>query len=199
VVWIDAHADIHTPYTTPSGNIHGMPLAASFAIDNKECQSNDVDELTATLWNQLKNIGNISPKINPEDLIYVGVRSTEAQEDAIIKRLGIRNIPVSEIHDLGIDQITASIENHLQHCDMIYVSFDVDSMDPNLISNGTGTPVQNGLTPSEATTLLVALMQNPKTICMEVVEVNPCLDNKGNAMAEAAFAIIDTIVTTIKV
>jgi arginase len=88
VIWIDAHADIHTPFTTPSGNMHGMPLATSLNIDNKDCQINDVDEETVAYWEKLKNIGGINPKINPEDLIYIAVRDTEEQENFILNKLG---------------------------------------------------------------------------------------------------------------
>lgn len=198
VVWIDAHADIHTPYTTPSGNIHGMPLASALAVDNLECQSNDVDEQTVSLWNQLKNVGGISPKISPEDIVYVSVRDIEPEENCIMELLGIRNIPVSELRENGVAKIMTTIETKLAACELIYVSFDVDSMDPILTSYGTGTPVANGLAPEEAKALMIALAQNPKTICMEVVEVNPCLDDKLNKMAETAFDIIETVIKTIK-
>ncbi|WP_395045787.1 arginase [Flavobacterium sp.] len=198
VIWIDAHADIHTPYTTPSGNMHGMPLATALNIDNLECKNNEVDEETVLFWNQLKQVGNITPKVNAEDIVYIGVRDTEAQENAIMDRLQIKNCEVSEVRLKGVSEIIKIVNEKLKDCDIIYVSFDVDSMDPDLTSHGTGTPVDNGLTPQEAKEILIALAQNPKTICIEVVEVNPCLDEKENTMAEITLDIVEAITQTIK-
>ncbi|MFT3795371.1 arginase [Flavobacterium sp.] len=198
VVWIDAHADIHTPYTTPSGNIHGMPLATALGIDNTECQSNEVDQKTIEQWHELKNVGQIAPKIKPEDIVYIGVRSVEEQEVAVIDRLGIKNIPVAEVREKGVGQILSEIDQKLAACDILYVSFDVDSMDPQLTSHGTGTPVPDGLQPEEARGLLMGFAQNPKTVCLEVVEVNPCLDEKINTMAEVTFGLIEEFAQILK-
>jgi len=77
VVWIDAHADIHSPYTSPSGNIHGMPLAAALANDNTECQVNEVTDEVKTCWNAMKNIGVEGAKVLADDVVYFGVRDTE--------------------------------------------------------------------------------------------------------------------------
>ncbi len=196
VVWIDAHADIHTPFTTPTGNLHGMPLATALNQDNLESQVNEVNEETIKLWNELKSVGDIKPKIYPHDLVYIGVRDTEEQEDAIMSRLNIKNFTVEKVRQEGVTSVMSQINEKLADCDIIYVSFDVDSMDPDLTSYGTGTPVKNGLTPQEAQQILVHLMENPKTICLEIVEVNPCLDNKLNKMAEVAFELLEAIVTT---
>lgn len=198
VVWIDAHADIHTPYTTPSGNLHGMPLASVLDIDNLECKINDIDAETEKYWNKLKNVGGVSKKINSEDLVYVGVRDTEAGEEAVMKSFGIKSIEVDEVREKGPSEIIKMITDQLKDCDLIYVSFDVDSMDPNLTSHGTGTPVPNGITPAEAKDLLVQLAENPKTVCIEVVEVNPCLDEKKNTMAEVTLELVEAVVDTIK-
>jgi arginase len=178
--------------------MHGMPLATALNIDNLECKVNDVSDETQTFWNQLKNIGNITPKILPEDIVYIAVRDTEHQEDCIIESLNIRNYPVAEIRQKGIKTVIDEINAKLNNCDIIYVSFDVDSMDPELTSYGTGTPVANGLSPKEADEILVSLTKNPKTVCIEVVEVNPCLDDKKNTMAEVALALIESITNTLK-
>jgi len=197
VIWIDAHADIHTPYTTPSGNMHGMPLATALNEDNLPCQRNALPEETLTTWNLLKGIGNISPKIAPENLVYIGVRDTEKQENDIIERLSIKNYTVDQIRQKGIAAVLREIEAKLAGCDMIYVSFDVDSMDPDATSYGTGTPVKNGLFPEEATEILINLAKNKKTVCMEFVEINPCLDDK-NTMAEVAFGILESVIDTLQ-
>src|ERR1043166_4212794 len=79
VIWIDAHADMHSPYTTPSGNMHGMPMAVSLGEDNMSQKSNNIDEATADFWNQLKNIGGLQPKVNYDSLVYVCVRDFEKE------------------------------------------------------------------------------------------------------------------------
>ncbi len=198
VVWIDAHADIHTPYTTPSGNMHGMPLASVMNLDNLECKVNEVDPETVSLWNELKAVGGITQKINPKDVVYVGVRDTEEQEEKIIKQRGIKWFTVDDVHNQGVTAIVQQIEEQLKDCDFVYVTFDVDSMDPELTSHGTGTPVPNGISPMEAKGLLTALSQNQKTVCLEIVEVNPCLDEKGNTMAEVTLDIVEAITDVIK-
>ncbi len=198
VLWIDAHADIHTPFTTPTGNMHGMPLATALNVDNMECKVNDVSEETVLLWNQLKNIGNIAPKILPEDIAYIAVRDTEEQEDCIIESLNIKNYPLAELRQKSVSAIMEEIKSKFIRCDIIYVSFDVDSMDPDLTSYGTGTPVKNGLSPQEAKEILISMAQNPKTVCIEVVEVNPCLDDKKNTMAEVTLDLIESITKTLK-
>jgi arginase len=191
VIWIDAHGDLHSPYTTPSGNIHGMPLSLSLADDNTEMRRNDPDAVTVSTWETLKQAGGIVPKIRPEDLVFVAVRDTEEEEDGLITRLQIVNHSVETLRRVGVADVVKAIEAQLADCDAIYVSFDVDSMDPELTSFGTGTPVGNGITPEEAKEILTLLSRNPKTVCIEFVEVNPCLDNKLNTMAETAFSLIE--------
>ncbi|MGC4041365.1 MAG: arginase [Flavobacterium sp.] len=198
VIWIDAHADIHTPYTTPTGNMHGMPLATALNIDNLACKVNEVSEETASLWNQLKNVGGIAPKILPEDIVYIAVRDTEEQEDCIMKELSIRNYSVSELREKGVAAVIAEINTKLKDCDIIYVSFDVDSMDPELTSYGTGTPVKDGLSPDEAREILITMAKDPKTVCVEVVEVNPCLDDKVNTMAEVALSLVESVTDVLR-
>ncbi|MEY3679163.1 MAG: hypothetical protein RI924_1304 [Bacteroidota bacterium] len=188
VIWIDAHADIHSPYTTPSGNLHGMPLAIVLDEDNIESKVNKPDQETLNYWFQLKNIGNIAPKITYNDLIYIGLRDTEPQENFLLKRNKVRNFTPADIRKRGVERVAIDALQLLDHCDLIYVSFDVDSMDAS-ISKGTGTPVANGLTEREAGNLVARLMTSEKVCCFELVEVNPTLD-KENLMAENAFEIL---------
>lgn len=194
VIWIDAHGDLHSPFTTPSGNIHGMPLSTALAEDNLQCKSNDVPEETVQLWKSLQNMGGIAPKILPEDLVFIAVRDTEEQEDALIERLNIRNYKVAEVNEKGVSSICAEILAKLSACDLIYISFDVDSMDPEITSHGTGTPVPNGLTPAQAEEIMLNLLESQKIACLEIVEVNPCLDEKTNKMAETTFDILEKLV-----
>ena len=197
VVWIDAHADLHSPYTTPSGNIHGMPLAAVLGDDNFDCQANDVAKDTEEHWNEMKNIGFPGPKVLAENLVYFGVRDTEETEDKQIKKLHIRNYKVDEVRHRGLDTCVDETLAKLAHCDLIYISFDVDSMDCDLISFGTGTPVSRGFDQFEIIDIINRIIQSKKVVCMEVVEVNPLLDTKGNKMAETAFQVLEAITTSL--
>lgn len=188
VIWIDAHADLHTPYTTPSGNMHGMPLATAIGTDNLEEKSNEVDEETQLLWNELK-----TGAIQPENLVFIGVRDTEPQEDALMERLNIKNYRVAEVREKGWNHVREEIREKLKNCDILYISFDVDSMDPELSSYGTGTPVADGFEPKEARKMLTDLVKFKQFKCLEFVEINPCLDNKCNAMAEIAFELLEAV------
>ncbi len=188
VVWIDAHADMHSPYTTPSGNMHGMPLAVSLGEDNVENQLHNPDATTVEYWNKLKNIGKIEPKILPEDIVFIALRDFEKEEEAIIRKGNIKVIPVAEVRRKGVENIVRQTFLHLSNCDDIYVSFDVDSLDSS-ISRGTGTPVSNGLREREAEDLVASFMQHHKICCFEIAEVNPTLD-KENLMAEIAFNVL---------
>lgn len=198
VVWIDAHADIHSPYTTPSGNIHGMPLAAALADDNMDRKVNEVSEETNTNWNAMKNIGGITPKVLHDDIVYFGVRDTEEPEDYTIAKNGIKNYKVDEVRYRGMETCLTEALERLSNCEVIYISFDVDSMDCDLISKGTGTPVSKGFDQFEVMEIINGIIKSGKVGCVELVEVNPCLDNKGNVMAETAFEVLQNITKTIE-
>jgi len=129
VIWIDAHADLHSPYTSPTGNIHGMPLATALNEDNKECQIRELDEETVEDWNYLKNCAGISPKVLASDIVFFGVRDTEQPEDELIERKEIKNFKVDECRTKGIENACKEAISLLNDCDYIYISFDVDSMD----------------------------------------------------------------------
>ncbi len=195
VIWIDAHADLHTPYTTPSGNMHGMPLAASIGEDNEECKVHEPDEKTVKLWQQLKTIGKISPKVLPEDIVFISLRDFEKEEKSLIEKHGMKVITTSEVRRNGAENISRKVLRYLSDCTDIYVSFDVDSLDSS-ISKGTGTPVSNGLKEREAEDLISKFMQNRKVCCFEISEVNPTLD-KENLMAEIAFNILQRSVNVL--
>lgn len=188
VIWIDAHADIHSPYTTPSGNMHGMPIACVLGEDNRDRQQNKPDDETIEYWEKLKNLGGISPKIQYNDLVFIALRDFEPQEDYLIKKNKVRVFGLPEIRKKAVERIAIEALNYLDHCDLIYVSFDVDSMDSR-ISSGTGTPVPNGITEKEAGNLIYYIMRSKKICCFEMVEINPTLD-KENLMAENAFEIL---------
>ncbi|MCB0819899.1 MAG: arginase [Bacteroidetes bacterium] len=189
VIWIDAHADLHSPYTTPSGNVHGMPLATALGEDNLEMLSNEIDAPTKKEWEKLKNSGGICPKIEYRDLVYIGVRDTEEEEDFLIEKHKVKNISTKELRSKGASAVVAEVLEYLSHCEKIYISFDVDSLDPR-ISTGTGTPVPNGLKIKEAKELMTGLVSDRRVCCFEIVEINPTLDTE-NSMAETAFKILE--------
>lgn len=190
VIWIDAHADLHSPYTTPSGNMHGMPLAMVSGIDNKECKKNDIMDSTKEIWEKIKKVGGDNPKINAEDIVFIGVRDTEEEEEFLMKKHGIKNFTIEEIQERGNAAVAREALEALKDCDQIYISFDVDSLDSS-ISVGTGTPVPNGLTKEQADAINSELIKDKRVCCWEIVEVNPTLDNH-NQMAENAFDILES-------
>lgn len=198
VIWIDAHADLHSPYTSPSGNIHGMPLATALASDNLDHKVNEISDDLKTQWDKLKNIGDITPKINPEDLVFIAVRDTEDPEDYYIENNKVKCIEVEQVRREGALNAVKETLTYFKKCDLIYISFDVDSLDCDLVSYGTGTPVSNGLTEQEASALINNFLLDKKVCCLEVVEINPCLDNKQNRMAETAFRILESATNIIE-
>ena len=195
VIWIDAHADLHTPYTTPSGNMHGMPMSTALGEDNMECKVHDLDEKTAKIWDQLKTIGKTGQKVLPEDVVFISLRDFEKEEKFLIEKYGIKVISTSEVRRNGAENVSRKVLRYLGDCTDIYVSFDVDSLD-SAISKGTGTPVSNGLKEREAEDLISKFMQNRKVCCFEITEVNPTLD-KENLMAEIAFNILQRSVNVL--
>jgi arginase len=197
VIWVDAHADLHSPYTSPTGNIHGMPLAVSLGIDNIESKRNEITDETVESWNVLKNNANICPKII-DDIVIIGVRDTEKEEKYLIDKHNIKTIKVDQVRANGVVQSANDALDHLEYCDIIYVSFDVDSMDCDLISHGTGTPVINGFSEKETTELLLELCKSPKLCCFEITEINPLLDEKTNTMVETGLRILEKITHTIE-
>ncbi len=195
IIWIDAHADLHTPYTTPSGNMHGMPLSASIADDNEESKVHEPDEKTKKQWEQLKNFGKISPKVLPEDIVFISLRDYEKEEKHLIEKYGMKVITTAELRRKGPENVVRASLRYLTECTDIYVSFDVDCLDSS-ITKGTGTPVSNGLKEREAEDLVSKFMQNRKICCFEITEVNPTLD-KENLMAEIAFNILQRSVNVL--
>ncbi len=196
VIWVDAHADIQTPFTSESGNVHGMPLAAAMAEDNIDLKVNDISKETLRFWEKFKNMSFRGPKINPSDIVYIAVRDVDPAEKALIKKYKMRNFVMAEINAKGVERVAEEALDHLWDCDNIYVSFDVDSMDTK-VSVGTGTPVDNGLKVEQVRQLLKKLVSDRSVCCFEMVEVNPTLDSE-NVMAETAFDILESTTEALK-
>lgn len=177
VIWFDAHADINTPETTPSGNIHGMPLAVSLGLGHE----------------RLVNIADYSPKIKRENIIIIGARSIDEGEKALIKKLGIKVYTMHEVDRLGMTRVMEESINYLKarHVDGVHLSLDLDALDP-LYTPGVGTPVVGGITYRESH-LAMEMLQEAKFITSaEFVEVNPILD-EHNRTADVAVALIGSL------
>ena len=190
VIWIDAHADLHSPFTTPSGNMHGMPLGMALGEDHGKSGEFNGD------WDQLVELETGKGKITPKDISFIGLRDTEAPENEIINSNNILNIPVQEMRDLGVVKAANKALENLSHCDHIYISFDVDSMDPDTVSRGTGTPVPGGIFLDEAIALNANLMEDERVIAWEMTEVNPLLDieNKmGRSALQVVYGVLDVL------
>jgi len=189
IVWIDAHADLHTPYTSPSGNVHGMPVAAILGLDHYNSALRNPAAETLKFWKAYKKLGDISPKILSENLVFIGLRDYEKEEGDLIRQNAIKVITIEGVHEHGAAAVAAQTLEYLKDCDLLYISFDVDSQDPT-ISQGTGTPVPDGLTEQESTNIITNLVASSKTCCFEITEVNPLLDNR-NRMGINAFRILE--------
>lgn len=193
VIWVDAHLDLHSPYTTPSGNMHGMALNPLLNKDNLENRRNKPAQMTEDLWNELKKLGShgICPKISPEDVVFIGIRDYEKEEWSLIEKYGMKVITPEEVRKSGIDHCLQQALQHLNPCDNIYTSFDVDSMDTS-ISRGTGTPVDGGLSFSDAREIFRTLFHHEKVCAFEITEVNPLLDNQ-NMMARTVVELLKEV------
>lgn len=173
VIWIDAHADMNTHQTTPSGNIHGMPMAASLGFGHP----------------QLVEFFGLAPKVKAEDCFQIGVRSVDPKEKEIIRESGLKVYTISDVDRHGLHQIIHSVIAQLKsNVDHVHVSFDLDSVDP-LEAPGVGTPVPGGLGFREAHLLMEAIAESGIMGSLEVAEVNPILDDK-NRSAELAVDLV---------
>lgn len=192
VVYIDAHADIHSPYTSASGNMHGMPLSIVTGFDNYESRINNPSMEEQKLWEELKGKEQV---IKPENLVFCGLRDFERAEEALISKHEIKKYNAKDITYLGIKTVVEQIFKKLEHCKYIYVSFDVDSIDP-IYLPGTGTPSEEGLSFEQALQLNMQLIKNEKVCCWEIAEINPKYD-ENNRGTKAIFNILELVTKTL--
>lgn len=194
VIWVDAHLDLHSPFTTPSGNMHGMALNALINDDNTECKIHDPSQEILQDWKHIKELGSkrISPKINAANLVFIGTRDFEEEEQHLVEKYSMKVFDPDEIREYGIIQVIEQSLKLLDHCDVIYVSFDVDSQDTT-ISTGTGTPVEGGLFMPEAEEVFNRLFHHPKVVAFEISEINPMLD-RDNSMAKAVVHLLSGVI-----
>lgn len=173
VLWIDAHSDINIPSTSPTGNIHGMPVAVSLGLGAKE----------------LTTIGGDFNKLLPENIVYIGLRSVDEGERELIKELGITAYTMFDIDKYGIFSIIQNtLEKMRTSIDHLHISFDLDSVDPK-VAKGVGTPVQGGLSYRETHLLMEMIAESGLISSFEVAEVNPILDDMNTSAVFAAGAV----------
>jgi arginase len=170
LLWVDAHGDINTPETSPSGNIHGMPVAALLGEGPPE----------------LTSIGGEGPKLDPRNIAMVGIRSLDEGEKVRLKRYGVQVHTMSQVDRHGIESVMKeALARVSDGTDRVHVSFDLDALDPE-VAPGVGTPVKGGLDYREAHLLMEILSDSGLMTSLEVVEANPILDVRN---ASAAFAV----------
>ncbi len=169
LIWIDAHSDMNTPETSPSGNVHGMPLAAIMGLGP----------------NELGNIFNFSPKIHSENCVLVGIRDVDAHEKENIRRAGVEVFTMRDIDERGMRSV---MEEALRMAGRgtagYHVSLDMDWIDPE-DAPGVGTPVWGGATYREAHLAMEIISDHGRMLSMEIVEVNPVID-EHNQTADLA-------------
>ncbi|HEY7126095.1 MAG TPA: arginase [Ktedonobacterales bacterium] len=173
VIWIDAHADFNTEQTTPSGNIHGMPLAALAGLGEP----------------RLVQFGGFSPKVSTANIAIVAARDLDPEERVLLRQANVRVFTMKDIDHLGMPEtIAQALEIATSNTKGLHVSFDMDSLDP-VEAPGVGTPVRGGITYREAHLAMELIADSGKLTSLDMVEVNPILDRE-NRTADLAVELI---------
>ncbi len=169
VIWYDAHGDLNTDETSPSGNIHGMPLAVGLGIGDPV----------------LTKIGGDHPKVKPENVIIIGARSLDEGERTLIKQKGIKVYTMHEIDKVGMTTVISEAIDYLkENTDGVHLSLDLDGLDP-MDAPGVGTPVNGGISFRESHLAMEMLAAADILTSAEFVEVNPILDDKNRTASVA--------------
>jgi arginase len=175
ILWVDAHGDINTPETSPSGNIHGMPLATLLGYGAAE----------------LTSIGGASSKVDPANVALVGIRSLDTGEKKRLKETGVQVHTMSDIDRHGVHRVMRkALARVTDGTDLVHVSFDLDAVDPS-VAPGVGTPVKGGLDYREAHLIMEIIADAGVMTSLELVEVNPILD-ECNKSAEFAVELVQS-------
>ncbi len=175
LLWVDAHGDINTPESSPSGNIHGMPLAALLGFGAPE----------------LTSVGGPTPKVDPANVALVGLRSLDAGEKKRLKETGVQVHTMSDLDRHGVPSVMKrALAQVTAGTDFVHVSLDLDAVDPS-VTPGVGTPVKGGLDYREAHLIMEVIADAGVMTSLEVVEVNPILDER-NASAEFAVELVQS-------
>ena len=175
VIWVDAHADMNIPKSSPSGNVHGMPLAALMGLGPKE----------------LSEIADFSPKVSPGNTVVVGARSIDIREKLNIEETGLRVITMKELDMRGMKEVMEkALERACDGTEGFHCSFDLDVVDPQ-VAPGVGTPVRGGTTYRESHLAMEIVADSGKLLAFDCVEVNPVLDTE-NATGSLAVELISS-------
>lgn len=174
VLWLDAHSDFNTPETSPSGNVHGMPLAV----------------LTGRGYPELVNIGG-GGALRARDVAIVGLRSVDREERELLAEAEVNVYTMKDVDAYGVASVVRSALEDLSHLDRVHLSFDLDVVDPE-IAPGVGTPVRGGLTYREAHLVMELINEAAVVTSLDVVEINPILDAK-NGTAELAVELVGSL------
>lgn len=173
LIWVDAHSDMNTPETTPSGNIHGMSLAV----------------LTGHGPPELTEMGGASPAVRPENVCIIGARDIDEPEKEVVREAGVRVFTMSEIDEKGMARcMDEAMERATDGTAGFHLSYDLDGLDP-MVAPGVGTPVTGGFTYREGHLVCEKAHRSGKMVGLEIVEVNPVLD-QGNRTAQVAVGLV---------
>ena len=168
VIWVDAHGDANSPTTSPSGNIHGMPIAA----------------LLGEGYPELVNIGRTGAKLSGKDIVMIGIRDLDGAERDWLKQSGVKVYTMRDLDERGMGTVTREALDFLKGHKRIHVSLDMDALDPNIVP-GVGTPSSGGLSYREAQLLMEIIADTGKLSSADIVEINPILDHE-NCTAKVA-------------
>ncbi|KAA0891381.1 arginase [Oryzomonas rubra] len=168
LIWIDAHADFNTPATTLTGNIHGMTLAA----------------LLGEGYQELVDVGRPGPKLEPADVVMIGIRDLDPEERTRLRESGITVYTMRDIDERGVGAVTREALERLEHRERLHVSLDMDCLDPQ-VCPGVGTTSPGGLSYREAQLLMEVLADSERVRALDVVEINPILDQRNQTAALA--------------
>jgi arginase len=180
VLWIDAHADINTPETSPSGNVHGMPLAAALGLAGEAFESE--------AWPL--------PALDARRVVLLGLRQADTGERKLLREAGVRVFTMSEIDRIGVERAMREALDHVAGGGFVHVSLDMDALDPE-VAPGVGTPVRGGLTYREAHLALELVAESGVAGSLEVVEVNPILDRENTTALTAVELVASALGATI--
>jgi arginase len=180
VLWIDAHADINTPETSPSGNVHGMPLAAALGLAGEAFESE--------AWPL--------PALDARRVALLGLRQADTGERKLLREAGVRVFTMSEIDRIGVERAMREALDHVAGGGFVHVSLDMDALDPE-VAPGVGTPVRGGLTYREAHLAFELVAESGVAGSLEVVEVNPILDRENTTALTAVELVASALGATI--
>ncbi len=175
VIWVDAHADSNTPETSPSGNVHGMPVAT----------------LLGEGFPELVDVGRPGAKLSSKDIVMIGLRALDGGEKERLKQKGIRAYTMRDLDERGMAVVAREALDYLGGHSRLHLSLDMDALDPD-VAPGVGTPVPGGLNYREAQLLMEIIADSEKLASADIVEINPILDQRNHS-AEIAVELVASL------